>query len=660
MKSLSRLAWTIRYLAPAQVWYRARRRWREVWWKLVGTRSKETVANVWLLRLRPDIGVEDFGLGAWVTPHEHEKALAELDQLERNTFHFLNQSLKFDGAIIWDTTNASHLWRYHLHYFNYLEGLVVLQAVGGGDAERAWNQFRRLILCWIDSNRLIQGDGWHPYTVSLRLVNWLNAAEVFFERIKSDPVFEQRFIGSLAAQANILSENLELDVRGNHLLENIRALIWVGTGLDSPKAQGWLSAALALLREELAEQVLSDGGHFERCPGYHAVVLRRLIEIGQRLRTSTGSTPAYIEDAVKRMLEFLKILQTPNGGLPLLKDTAVDAHPPVDVVLTEGALLLKDRRFLAVAPAGLRTFLQFGEEGLSWFKSGGKVDLLERENTHFLPESGYVCSRTRAGDFFILDVGRPCPDYLPAHAHADLFTFDLWIGGRPWVVDSGVYEYTAGYWRDFFRATRAHSTVEVDGLSQSDVYSSFRVGRRARVHGVACQRVRQGVWLAQGYHDGYDRLGAVHRRVVLFRPGSYWVVMDSVTGRGEHEIRTRLQLQPNVEALEVSDGSWTLAQDGNSIFATTSGYLSVTAKDGHHVGWYSDRFGERTSRVVLECSAKSELPFIGLHALAVNGPASFGEVRTGVGGIVSVTVAVDSERFELHLPNEISTAAFIS
>lgn len=660
MKSLSRLAWTIRYLAPAQVWYRARRRGREVWWKLVGTRSKETTTDVWLLRLRPDIGAQDSGLGAWVTPHEREKALALLEKLERNEFHFLNQCLKFDGAILWNTTNASHLWRYHLHYFGYLESLVVLQAIGGIEAERAWNQFRRLILSWIDSNRPIQGDGWHPYTISLRLVNWLDAAELFFERIKNDSVFEQKFVGSLASQATFLSENLELDVRGNHLLENIRALIWVGTGLDSPKAQGWLSDALALLREELAEQVLSDGGHFERCPGYHVVVLQRLIEIGNRLRNSTGSMPTYIEDTVHRMLEFLKILRTPNGGLPLFKDTAVDAYPSVDVVLTEGALLLKAPRFIAGAPAGLRTFLLFGEEGLSWLESRGETESTAHENTHFLPESGYVCSRTKAGDFFILDVGRPCPDYLPAHAHADLFTFDLWIGGRPWMVDSGVYEYTAGYWRDFFRATRAHSTVEIDGSNQSDVYSSFRVGRRARVHGVACKSVRQGVWLAQGYHDGYEHLGAVHRRVVLFRPGSYWVVVDVVTGRGEHEISTRLQLQPGVEVRETSDGSWTLEQDGNRIFVATTGYASMTAKNGHQVGWYSDRFGERTSRVVIECSTKSELPFIGLHALAVNGPASFGELRAGVGGSVSVSVAVESECFELHLPNEISIPAFIS
>lgn len=660
MSSLSRLAWTVRYLAPAQVWHRARRRGWEVWWKLSGTRAQETAVHVRLLRLRKDIGAKDSGLEAWVSPQEREKALGVLDRLEKNEFHFLNQSLKFDGVIHWDTKNASHLWRYHLHYFDYLESLVVLQAVGGPDAERAWNQFRRLILCWIDGNRQIQGDGWHPYTISLRLVNWLTAAELFFERIENDPTFERSFVGSLIAQASVLSDNLELDVRGNHLLENLRALIWVGTGLDSPKAQGWLNAALALLREELAEQVLSDGGHFERCPGYHVVVLRRLIEIGHRLRNSTGSMPRYLEDTVQRMLGFLNILRTPTGGLPLLKDTAIDAHPPVDEVLTEGSLLLKDRRFIAGAPAGLRTFLLFGKKGLSWFKSEGETVPSGSDATHFLPESGYVCSQTEAGDFFIWDVGRPCPDYLPAHAHADLFTFDLWVGGRPWVVDSGVYEYTAGYWRNFFRSTRAHSTVEVDGVNQSDVYSSFRVGRRARVHGVECKGVRHGVWLAQGYHDGYEYLGALHRRVILFRPGSYWIVVDVVAGQGRHEICTHLQLQPGVEAFRIADGSWTLEQDGNRMFATTAGYTSVIAKTGGEAGWYSERFSERKSRVVFECSAKSELPFIGLHALAVNGPARFGEVRAEVKGSLTVSIEVESERFELHLPNAISLAAFIS
>ena len=75
--------------------------------------------------------------------------------------------------------------------------------------------------------------------------------------------------------------------------------------------------------------------------------------------------------------------------------------------------------------------------------------------------------------------GRVSPDYLPPHAHADTLAYELWIRDKPVITDSGVFEYTPGAWRDFFRWTRAHNTLVVDGYDQSEVWGSFRVARRA-------------------------------------------------------------------------------------------------------------------------------------------------------------------------------------
>ena len=95
--------------------------------------------------------------------------------------------------------------------------------------------------------------------------------------------------------------------------------------------------------------------------------------------------------------------------------------------------------------------------------------------------SGYYAVNDFAReDFLIVDAGPVCPDYLPAHAHADMLNYELVIRGRRVIVDSGVYEYQAGAWRDYFRSTRAHNTVEINRENQSEVWSSFRVARRAR------------------------------------------------------------------------------------------------------------------------------------------------------------------------------------
>src|SRR5437773_983153 len=121
--------------------------------------------------------------------------------------------------------------------------------------------------------------GWHLYTISLRLVNWLHALSFFEEQMRDDRSYRQQFIGSLYGQAQILAGDLETDVRGNHLLENLCALLTAGSAFEGKEPQTWVQKAWKILEQELEEQILADGGHFERCPGYHVRVLKILLEM---------------------------------------------------------------------------------------------------------------------------------------------------------------------------------------------------------------------------------------------------------------------------------------------------------------------------------------------------------------------------------------------
>ena len=80
-----------------------------------------------------------------------------------------------------------------------------------------------------------------------------------------------------------------------------------------------------------------------------------------------------------------------------------------------------------------------------------------------LPDSGFVVVREDPL-WLAFRCGPSAPDFLPAHAHAhaDALSFQLWWRGRPVVADPGTYTYEPGADRDWFRSTRAHSTVRVD------------------------------------------------------------------------------------------------------------------------------------------------------------------------------------------------------
>ena len=98
-----------------------------------------------------------------------------------------------------------------------------------------------------------------------------------------------------------------------------------------------------------------------------------------------------------------------------------------------------------------------------------------------LPDTGLV--RAAAGSWRLLaDVGPPCPEELPAHAHADTLGCLVHVDGAPLLVDTGTSTYAPGPVRSYERSTAAHNTAEVDGTDSTEVWGAFRAGRRARVH----------------------------------------------------------------------------------------------------------------------------------------------------------------------------------
>jgi uncharacterized heparinase superfamily protein len=446
----------------------------------------------------------------------------------------------------WDQADVSRLWRFHLHYFDDLARLANLAAAGEPDA--AFAAFRGLVLSWIEGNKSLAGDGWHPYTVSLRIVNWCEAGAFFARRIAADAAFDTVFHSSLYGQSRFLAGNLETDVGGNHLIKNLRALLWAGSYFEGPEPSRWRAASLSRLQRQTAEQILPDGAHFERVPSYHLQVVEDLRSCANLL-VRQGMAQPWLGHAVDLMSSFIRAILPPSGRLPLLKDSTLDAD------------------------------------------LGVYVDT--PQPTRFFPPSGYAVIRDDdRREFLIADFGIPCPDHLPAHAHADLFSFELTVGGEPVVVDSGVYEYEPGRWRDWFRSTAAHNTVEVAGRNQSEVWGSFRVAERAhprRVHWV-----EQEPWrIVQGEHDGYERLSppVTHRRTIAATAGM-WLVIDELFGNGETECRSRIHLHPSKRA-----GDLDLVTFGGSVSSER--------------GWYSERFGEKRENevIVIECSGPMPLLF---------------------------------------------------
>ena len=566
---------TVKNLSIKQIIYRAYYIGRRNFWKLIPQK-----VNFYSCETNRTIPIVFFDNGI-----EIQNAIDSAGKLSCNTFCFLNKEVAFGPEISWNDPCLSQLWRYHLHYFNYVQDLMFFGKNCKND-NRSAAIFYNLAKSWIDHNQIIRGDGWHPYTLSLRIVNWINALDYWRLYFDNHPDYERQITGSLYGQARFLASSLEKDVRGNHLIKNLKAMIWVGIKFQGREPGQWFARAINLLRQELDEQILPDSGHFERSPGYHLDVLKDVIDIAQWLRFNRkGVALCRIEEKLMQMLDFLRKIMTPDGNVPLIKDTTF-SYALNPVVLLTGS-----------------TWKQGEIHSDSLLKKDVRLQNPKLKALH-LRQSGFcILKDEHKRDFLIMNAGNPCPAYLPAHAHADMLSYELTIGGHKIITDSGVYEYCKGPWRDFFRSTRAHNTVEINGENQSEVWSSFRVGRRVKI-GQVYFKDTSDYALIQAAHNGYrKRFGVTHRRTLVWVKKEFWLIIDDVYCQGRTVANNFVHFSPELHLNSKASDCWKIKNKSEKIWLTAFGHQDSVIVKGVKKptlqGWHSERFGDLQTNNVL-------------------------------------------------------------
>ncbi|MEO6096567.1 MAG: alginate lyase family protein [Fibrobacteria bacterium] len=491
-----------------------------------------------LRRLRKDTGVP--------LPLEWRRLESRLRRLSNtgriyfdgtNGFNFNNESRNFTGD--WNDPGARKLWRYNLHYMAWLVD------ADEGDRE-GW------VDRWIDGNPPYRGDGWEPYPLSLRLFNWCKLYTV------SDMDPSGKALESMRRQGGCLLANLEFHIDGNHLLENLLALKYLGFFLDSRDrtARRASEAIDSRLAEALQDQFLADGGHYELSPMYHAIVLERMLDL---LNVWPAGHSPVLRTAMDRLarlgLDWLDTMSV-SGRFALFNDSCYDGAPEAAQLLEFGSRLLQ-REPLQTVPL--------------------------RE----LPDSGYF--RVENGPFTVLfDGGGLGPDHQLGHAQGDMLSFCLWVRGTPVLVHPGNYEYLSGPMRDYCRSTVAHNTVSLQGMEQAEWWASHRVGRRGRAKEVSAvyDSAAQSARLS-GSHTGFLRPPArtVHRRTLDIGRESI-AISDDLSPSTPLTAAARFHFHPDCRVRLEGDAA--IVSAGECVIRLSSD-LPIRLEEG----WHCPEFGLR-------------------------------------------------------------------
>ncbi|ENA3816656.1 alginate lyase family protein, partial [Escherichia coli] len=404
-------------------------------------------------------------------------------------FFFLNVRHEITS---WNDECLDKLWLYNLHYFNDLNSTGSLLKT---------SQLNSLIESWIQENPPFYGNGWEPYPISLRVVNWIK----YFLHLKTYPYY---YLESLYQQVNALEQQLEYHLLGNHLFSNAKALLFAGLFFDGERANFWIKKGLSILDKEITEQILPDGGYFELSPMYHNIILSDLLDL-----YNLSSVYPY-DFMVKRRRKWLNIINSmiqwgkhmshPDGEISFFNDSAMKVAPSMDDIYAYAKALGINISDVRMVPTTQFTYKH-------------------------LYDSGYV-SVVSQNIKAILDLAKVGPDYIPGHAHADTLSFEMSFFGLRVFVNSGTSVYGLGQERLRQRKTQSHNTVEVDGKDSSEIWGGFRVARRAYpsdpiISYDDCLTISCG-------HDGYKRLPG---RVDHLREWSFFdnkiIITDNLVGQ---------------------------------------------------------------------------------------------------------------------------------
>jgi hypothetical protein len=500
---------------------------------------------------------------------------------------------------------------------------------------------------WIEQNPPGMGINWcSSLEIGIRAISWLWTMFLLLPSHSFNEKVAQRVGDSLFAQLEHVYRYTSVFSSPNtHLIGEATALFIAGLVFrDRKRPSAWLKQGAALLTEEADKQILSDGLYGELSSYYHSYALDFLLQALVLAEQNAFTFPEHFAQKVCAMIHVLMHLTHPDGTIPLLGDDdggcalalAKRNYRCSRDALCLGATLFRREDFKHQAGA-------FSEEAL-WLLGGHGWETYRQLQNRPAEATAYYCS---SGGYAIQRSGwGPADAHLifdcgglgmltGGHAHADALSIVLFSGGRQLLADPGTFVYNGSpEWRNYFRSTRAHNTVVVDGRDQAETGGTFRWKEKLSARAVhnpesAVTRGNPNVEYVEAEHSGYNLLpngGVIHRRRVVNVTSKYWIVADDFRGAGRHAFDFQFQFGPDLEVRPVEQSA-----AGLVMWAQRAGFLLALYTSEPMVaeelcgettpigGWLSRGYGEKHPSTALRATMRASTPAGAITLLA---PAS--------------------------------------
>jgi len=380
--------------------------------------------------------------------------------------------------------------------------------------------------------------------------------------------------------------------------------------------------AFRILSEQVKHQHHPDGVNKEQAIHYQMFAFDFFLLAGLLGRDNGFDFPRDYWQTLEKSAEFIAAMCDHDVHVLHIGDSddgkaIVLSEPPtteVENILSTSAVLFQREDFKT--KAGEFTEMSFwltGKEGRSQFDGLSEETAGNSEPQRFDQGGYYVLtggkkSRTR----LIFDCGPLGLGSLAAHGHADSLSFILSAYGQLYFIDPGTYTYVANDpFRDYFRSTAAHNTVEVDRQNQSQMAGPFLWNHKARSY-LEQWKTDASQGRVVGRHDGYQRLQdpVTHRRSIELDKISEVVKIEDILESGSsHRIAIHFHLAPQCEIDRLEQTRWLITSNSKTVELVIDDKLDCKVFNGSEepiVGWASSTYDHKVPINTLACEGAFE------------------------------------------------------
>ncbi len=506
------------------------------------------------------------------------------------------------------TGDCKFVWEPNRHHH-----LVVLARAYRASGEiRYAKEIINQLTSWFEQCPYGIGMNWRsPLELGVRLINWVWAVDLMYESNLIRDDFLHRLLDIVYKHLwEIVRKRSRCSSVNNHLIGEM-AGVFVATAYfkEMKNAKRWHILSKEILEREIINQTYPDGCSREHALRYHIFVMQFFLIAGVVAKKIGDDFSDNYWSRLEKMFEFVSAIAQGGENLPMFGDyddgyvLDLSYHPhDINGLLSAGAeIFQRDDLRISQSPS----------EWPIWLIDGATIDKstnLPADNSTTLTSraftsSGYYLLQNGEREdtdcvSLLFDSGQQGLKPLVAHGHADALSFVLRVGGKDIFIDSGTYDYFSfPDWRNYFRSTRAHNTVEIDGENQAELAGPFLWNTQADATALEYQPTAAGGAII-GEHTGYFRLAnpVLHRRTIKLNDKTITII-DNLEAIRQHKITQYFHLAENVRIDKIETNHIFLRADSIQIEMIIDERLDIRTYMGSEnpiMGWSSRGYHRKT------------------------------------------------------------------